>query len=151
MFLQVERTLGKLSDFRLEGRALERLRIPSSAMTRRILRLPSSIGDLGVVLDGHARLRDGDVLVADERRVIAVEVEPDDVLVAYPGSIGEAVEVAHALGNRHVPLQRDGDAIVVAYADALRALLERLGVRYERTSRVLEQPFVHASAPHSHG
>ena len=52
-------------------------------MTRRLLRLASSIGDLGSILDG-VRVRDGDVLVADATRVIAVEVLPDDVLVAYP-------------------------------------------------------------------
>jgi urease accessory protein len=82
--------------------------------------------------------------------VIAVEVEPDDVLIAYPRSIGEAVEIAHALGNRHVPVQREGDAIVVGFAPALEALLEKSGIRYERASRVLEQPFVHAHAPHEH-
>jgi urease accessory protein len=150
MFRQVERSLGNLRDFPLEGRALERLPVPSSAMTRRLLRLTSSIGDLGIAFDGAARLHDGDVLVADADRVIAVEMQPDDVLVAYPGSIGEAVEIAHALGNRHVPVLRDGDAIVVGYADALQALFERSGVRYERASRVLERPFVHASAPHTH-
>ena len=150
MFLRIERAIGNLSDFALEGRTLERLPVPSSALTRRLLRLPSSAGDLGVVLDGGLRLRDGDVLVADARHVIAVGVEPEDVLIAYPGSIGQAVEIAHALGNRHIPVQRDGDAIVVGYADALRALLESSGVRFERARRVLERPFVHAPGPHAH-
>ena len=53
-------------------------------MTHRVLRLPSSIGDLGLMLAGDVRVRDGDVLVADETRVIALEVIPDDVLIAYP-------------------------------------------------------------------
>jgi urease accessory protein len=102
------------------------------------------------MLDGEQRIRDGDVLVADETRVIAVEVVPDDVLVAHPDSIAQAVEIAHALGNRHVPVIRDGDAIVIGYAAALEDLLERTGVRYERGARVLERPFVYAAAPHTH-
>ena len=86
------------------------------------MRLPSSIGDLGLLLDGDARICDGDVLVADDARVIALEVVADDVLVAYPDSIAQAVEIAHALGNRHIPVIREGDAIVVGYAAPLEGI-----------------------------
>jgi urease accessory protein len=150
MFRRIEAVLGNLRDFPVGARPLERLPVPSSAMARRLLRLSSSIGDLGLQLDGDRRIRDGDVLVADAELVIAVEVVPDDVLIAYPASIAQAVEIAHALGNRHIPVIRDGDAIVIGYAAPLEELLERSGVRYERGARVLERPFVHAHAPHVH-
>ena len=45
-----------------------------------------------------------------------MRVEADDVIVARPASIGAGVELAHALGNRHLPIQRDGDAIIVRAA-----------------------------------
>jgi urease accessory protein len=151
MHRRIETLLGNLHDFPVGARIVERLPVSSSAMTHRLLRLPSSIGDLGLMLDGGLRVRDGDVLVADETRVIALEVLPDDVLVAYPDSIAQAVEIAHALGNRHIPVIREGDAIVVAYAAPLEELLARSGVRYERAARVMERPFVHAYAPHTHG
>jgi urease accessory protein len=146
---RIEGLLGNLRDFAIGDRVVERIPVESSAMAKRLLRLPSSIGDLGLWLGGE-RLRDGDVLVADAVRVIAVEVVPDDVLIAYPASIAQAVEIAHALGNRHIPVLRDGDAIVVAYASPLEELLARSGVRYERVARVLDRPFVHAHAPHAH-
>jgi urease accessory protein len=150
MFRRIDAVLGNLHDFPVGTRAVERLPVASSAMTRRLLRLPSSIGDLGLQLDGETRIRDGDVLVADDERVIAVAVQPDDVLIAYPASIAQAVEIAHALGNRHIPVIRDGDAILFGYADPLEELLARSAVRYERVARVLERPFVHAHAPHTH-
>ncbi len=150
MFRRIEAVLGNLHDFPLGGRALERLPVASSAMTRRLLRLPSSVGDLGLMLEGEARVRDGDVLVADDERVIALEVVADDVLIAYPASIAQAVEIAHALGNRHIPVIRDGDAVVVAYAAPLEELFAHSGVRFERVERVLERPFVYAHAPHVH-
>jgi urease accessory protein len=150
MFRRIDALLGNLHDFPVGEREVERLPVASSAMTRRVLRLASSIGDLGLMLDGDLRIRDGDVLVADDVRVIAVEVVPDDVLIAYPDSIAQAVEIAHALGNRHIPVIREGDAIVVAYAAPLEELLDRSGVRYERALRVMERPFVHAHAPHTH-
>jgi urease accessory protein len=150
MFRRIDAPLGNLADFPVGARRLERIPLASSAMSRRVLRLPSSAGDLGLTFDDGRRLQDGDVLVADEERVIAVEVLADDVLVAYPASIAEAVELAHALGNRHVPIQRDGDALVIGYAAALEDVIVRSGVRYERVARVLERPFVHAHAPHAH-
>jgi urease accessory protein len=150
MFRRIDAVLGNLRDFPAGARAIERVPVASSAMTRRLLRLPSSIGDLGLMLEGAQRIRDGDVLVADETRVIAVEVVPDDVLIAYPGSIAQAVDIAHALGNRHIPVIREGDAIVLGYAAPLEELLERSGVRYERVARVMERPFVYAHAPHTH-
>jgi urease accessory protein len=148
MFRRIDALLGNLRDFPVGTRAVERLPVASSAMTRRLLRVPSSIGDLGLMLDGDVRVRDGDVLVADDERVIALEVVPDDVLIAYPDSIAQAVEIAHALGNRHIPVIREGDAIVVCYAAPLEELLERSGVRFERVARVMERPFVYAHAPH---
>jgi urease accessory protein len=151
MYRKIERVLGNLRDFPLEGREIERVPVASDAMTRRLLRLSSSLGDLGIVFADGERLRDGDVLVAEPERVIAIELLPDDVLVAYPHGIGEALELGHALGNRHIPMLHEGDAVIVGYAAPLQELCERLGVRCERTRRVLERPFVHAAAPHVHG
>lgn len=147
-FRPVERILGNLRDFALAGRALERVPISSDALARRVLRLPTSVGDLGLRLDG-VRLHDGDVVFADERLVIAVGVLPDDVLVIRPRTIPEAIAVGHALGNRHVPVQQDGDAAIARYAPALEAVLRELGVAVERRSWVPPQPFG-ATAPHAH-
>ena len=150
MFRRIDTVAGNLATFPVGTRRLERLPLASSAMARRLLRLPSSIGDLGIAFEDAERIRDGDVLVADTERVIAVQIVPDDVLIAYPDSIAQAVEVAHALGNRHVPVIRDGAAILIGYAAALEGLLKTLGVRYERVARILERPFAYAHAPHSH-
>lgn len=150
MHRRIERVLGNLRDFPVGGRAVERIGVPSDAMTRRLLRLTSSAGDLGLTFSDGARLQDGDVLLADAVRVIAVAVQPDDVLVVRPATIAQALEIGHALGNRHVPVVPEGDALVIAYAEALETLLARSGVPYERTARVMERPFVHAHAPHVH-
>ncbi len=150
MLHRIERVIGNLADFPVGDRAVERVAIESGAMARRLMRLATSIGDLGVHFADDTRLRDGDVLHADDARVIAVAVAPDDVLIVSPATIAEAAEVGHAFGNRHIPLQRDGDTLIVAYDAVLEALVTRMGVRSERRTRVLAQPFVHAHAPHVH-
>ena len=134
-FHPVERILGNLADFTLAGRVVERVTFAGDELSRRILRVATSAGDLGIRLDGAERLCDGDVLFADDRCVIAVEVVPDDVLLVRPRTLGEALAVAHALGNRHAPLSVEGEAAIVRYAPALEALLGELDVPYERTRR----------------
>lgn len=149
MFHPVDRVLGNLGAFPLGARRLERVEIPSDALARRVLRLETSVGDLGLQL-GDARLRDGDVVYADERVVVAVAVSTDEVLVVRPRSVAEALLVGHALGNRHIPLQSDGDQAIMRYEPALERLVAELGVPAERAVRQLAAPFRHAAAPHVH-
>ena len=118
-------------------------------MNRRIVRVASSVGDLALVLE-ERNLRDGDIVYADGERVIAICVEADDVIVARPATIADALELAHALGNRHLPMQREGDALIVRYSEPVAALCDRAGVRWERAQRVLAEPFVAPPAPHEH-
>jgi len=142
--------LGRLESFDVGARAVERVIVPSDDLAKRILRFPTSVGDIGVRFFGVTRLRDGDVIYADEQRVIAVLVDADDVLVLRPDSIGAAIGIAHAIGNRHLPIQTDGDALVVRYDPLLEALAAEHGVAVTRERRVIAQPFRHANAPHRH-
>ena len=142
--------LGNLSDFRVGERRLEHVAIRSDDCAKRLLRLATSAGDVGVRFSGDRRLRDGDVVYADGERVIAVEVEPDDVLVGRPMTISTALGLAHALGNRHLPVQIDGDEIVVRYDPLLPGVFAECGVPFARERRVVREPFRHAHAPHGH-
>jgi urease accessory protein len=118
-------------------------------MNRRIVRVGSSVGDLALVLEDRD-LRDGDVLYADAERVIAICVEADDVIVALPATIASALDIAHALGNRHLPMLREGDALIVRYTEPVAALCDRAGIPWQRLRRVLTEPFVAPPAPHEH-
>jgi urease accessory protein len=141
---------GNLADFAVGTRRLEHVTIDSDDCAKRLLRLSTSIGDIGLRFEGSRRLRDGDVVHADERVVIAVSVAPDDVLIARPASVAAALALGHALGNRHLPMQLDGDAVVVRYDPLLPALFAEHAVPVTREARVLALPFRHAHAPHGH-
>jgi urease accessory protein len=142
--------LGNLADFPIGARRIERVAVRSDELAKRVLRLTTSAGDVGLRFDGERRLRDGDVVFADAQRVVAAAVIPDDVLVMRPGSIAAAIDLAHALGNRHLPVLREGDAIVVRYDPLLEALASQHGVPVAREARVVARPFLHAHAPHRH-
>ncbi len=142
--------IGNLATFGIGTRTLERIPLRSDDLAKRIIRVTTSAGEIGLRFEGHIRLRDGDVIFADEDRVVAVAVDADDVLVLRPGSIGVAIRIAHALGNRHLPIQTHDDEIVVRYDPLLEALAAEHGVPVTREQRVIVQPFRHAHAPHAH-
>ncbi len=142
--------LGNLETFAVGARTVESIPLASDDLAKRIVRLMTSAGEIGLRFDGDQRLRDGDVVFADERCVVAIAVEADDVLVLRPASIGTAIRIAHALGNRHLPIQSGEDEIVVRYDPLLEALASEHGVAVTRERRVLAQPFRHAHAPHAH-
>ena len=142
--------IGNLAVFAVGGRRLERIAVPSDDCAKRVLRFETSAGPVGLRFEGERRLRDGDVVHADAELVVAVAVEADDVLVGRPPTVAAALALAHALGNRHLPVQIDGDAIVVRFDPLLPALFAESGVPAVREARVVARPFRHAHAPHRH-
>ena len=146
----LEKPIGNLEAFAVGGRRVERVAVASDDCAKRVLRFETSVGPIGLRFDGERRLRDGDVVHADPELVVAIAVEADDVLVGRPPSIASALALAHALGNRHLPVQVEGNAIVVRFDPLLPALFAGHGVPVTREARVLERPFRHAHAPHRH-
>jgi urease accessory protein len=142
--------LGHLGTYPVGGRTIEYVRVTSDDLAKRVLRFTTSAGEIGLRFAGSERLHDGDVIFADDRLVVAVAVAPDDVLILRPPSIRSAIGIAHALGNRHLPIQTDGDAIVVRYDPLLEALAAEHAVAVTREPRVIPQAFRHAHAPHHH-
>jgi urease accessory protein len=146
----IDAPLGNIADFPAGSRLVERVAVRSDDLAKRVLRIATSAGDVGIRFGDERRLRDGDVIYVDERLVVAIEVDADEVLVARPAGIAEAIDLAHALGNRHVAIQRDGETVIVRDEPVLEGLFVELGIAYRRESRRLAKPFRHATAPHMH-
>ncbi len=142
--------LGNLDNFEVGARRVERVIVQSDDLAKRVLRLESSVGEIGIRFDDDHRLRDGDVLYADENLVVIVGVEADDLFVIRPRDVGQALAIGHALGNRHLPAQFEGDAILVRYDPLVEELLREKSVPFTREARVVTGAFRHAHAPHSH-
>ena len=99
----------------------------------------SSAGRLvALALPTGTVLRAGDVLVDEPGWYLVVEAQPEAVLAATPRDRAEAVRVAFEIGNRHFPLGLDGDALIVPDDVAMRVLLTRLDVAWERRHAVYE-------------
>jgi len=87
----------------------------------------SSGEEAGVFLERGEILRDGDLLAAEDGRVVRVRAQPEAVVDILCNSARELVRVAYHLGNRHVPLQIGDGWLRIADDSVLRKMAEGLG------------------------
>ncbi|GGC91805.1 urease accessory protein UreE [Tersicoccus solisilvae] len=159
----IERIVGNLGELTRAERAglhIETVTLPSAALVKRIQRVTTDHGrELGLRLQsasGRAGdLRHGDILLWEGAGVVAIAVEPTDVLVIAPRTIPQMGVTAHALGNRHLQAQffdtdsaYAADVMVVQYDHTVVDWLVEHGVPYTRQERVMPVPFRHAEHTH---
>jgi urease accessory protein len=110
--------------------SLERVVIDADDRRRSRFRATTDAGtDVGVVVD-KAAVSAGDVLLAEDERLIVVAFEPRDALVvSLPDATAErleaAVELGHRIGNQHWDLAIDEGAVYVPL-EADRHIVERV-------------------------
>lgn len=115
---------------------------------------------LGVFLPRGAVVRGGDVLVAEDGSLIAVQAAPQPVLVvthcAEHGSSFDLVRAAYHLGDRHVPLELKPDHLKLEPDHVLANLLRQMHLTVTEAQAPFEpESGAHAAATaagaHDHG
>ena len=142
--------IGNVEDISSAGRHIERVFLTSDDLVKRIQRVTTDHGrEVGIRLMEPKDLIDGDILYMDERNMIVVSVTSDDLLVLRPLSIKQMGEIAHQLGNRHLPAQFEEEVMLVQYDYLVEDLLVQLEIPYTREERKVKKAFRHIG--HSHG
>ncbi|WCR28935.1 urease accessory protein UreE [Paenibacillus thiaminolyticus] len=148
----IEQIAGRLADLSPEeraGRHMEKVFMASEDMLKTIQRVTTDHGnEIGIRLAQRTELKDGDILYMDDNNMIVIEVMPDDVLIIQPRSIREMGEIAHKLGNRHLPAQFEGDAMVVQYDYLVEEQLMQDGIPFARENKKMKQAFRHVGHKH---
>ncbi len=85
---------------------------------------------LGVFLPRGTVVRGGDVLVAEDGTLVAVQAAPQPVLVVrhctQHGAPSDLIRAAYHLGNRHVAVELAPDHLKLEPDHVLKGMLERL-------------------------
>lgn len=148
--MMIERVIGNVRQEENLPRHIERVYLRSELLLKRIQRVKTDHGnELGIRLKNGEELRDGDILYQDEKNAIVISVLEDEVIAIKPTTLKQMGEIAHMLGNRHLPAQFTNEEMVVQYDYLVEKLLQELGVPYVYEKRKLEQAFKHIG--HSHG
>ncbi|MEH6994736.1 urease accessory protein UreE [Neobacillus drentensis] len=146
----ITKIVGNVDDISSAGRHIERVYLSSDDLVKRIQRVTTDHGkEVGIRLMEQKDLMDGDILFMDERNMIVVSVTSDDLLVLRPANIKQMGEIAHQLGNRHLPAQFDEEEMLVQYDYLVEELLVQLEIPFTREERKVKRAFRHIG--HSHG
>ena len=70
---------------------------------------------------------------------IVIDLIPDDLLVISPNSLQQMGDIAHKIGNRHLPAQFEGNEMLVQYDYLVEELLIELKVPYSREEKKVKQ------------
>jgi urease accessory protein len=139
----IERVIGNLDEFGGTDPAfvqVDWLDLTWRDCARRAVRGRTRAGrDVRILLPVGARLSHRDVLLAPPGSpVIAVNLRPAEVLVAFPRGLAEMGRLALELGNLHVPVEVRDAKVIVLRDGPTEAVLTRLGI----PSRREVHPFV---------
>lgn len=124
-----EKILGKLHD---TSKQVETVTIDWFERDKKLLRKTTSSGeDIGIRVDSP--LNEGDILYEDDRKIIAVEIAPCDLISVNVGSMQEMGRLCFELGNRHLSLSISENNVKCPYDEPTFEYLKRLGFKAEKT------------------
>lgn len=142
----VEKIIGNSKDYPLEGKKVDKVVVEWYELDKKILRKTSAAGeDVGIRL--KTALHEGDILYADEDRVVVVDISPCELTTVEIHSMEEMGRLCFELGNRHLPISIGTNEVRVPYDEPTFAYLEKLGFAPERQT----EKFTGFSVCHAHG
>lgn len=148
-----ENIIGNISDINnLDDFHLEIIYLDSDDLVKKILRVISDHdNEYGISLKNREeQLVDGAVLFNEGNKLIIVKTNSEDVIVVEPKDINEMGEVAHLLGNTHIPVQVKGGKIILQYDHVIEGMIKDKNIKYSVESMKLEKALRHVNYAHHH-
>lgn len=108
--------------------AADTITLDETARHRRRMAMVSDDG-IAFLLDlpEATLLRDGDAILLDDGRFIAVRAKPEDLYAVRGKDARHLLVLAWQIGNRHLPAQLLGDRILIRRDPVIRDMLSGLG------------------------
>ncbi len=151
----VEKIIGKVEDFQQENLTIDRILLDHHDMGKPHQKLRSEAGEtVAVSLPYGEHLFCGAVIYKDEKKLIAIDLLPEDALEIYPKGNLQWAKAAFNIGNMHHPAYLHEDCITIPYDPILENLIQGLGIGYRRCTRKLDGERVNhviESHGHAHG
>jgi urease accessory protein len=147
----VENVVGSAGESRFSGREPDYLDIEWHNTRKKVDRRNSRSGaDVGIRMGEALRgLRQGDVVYADERMVLLVNIIPCPCLSLKPtADAAELIRVGYEIGNRHAPLfhgEEPGE-LLLPFDEPMKQMLEKMGCAVQvKEARLLPENRVSAA------
>ncbi len=149
----IEQIIGNLKDIEITNRKVELVQIEWFEANKRIQRRKTKEGTevaIRFIKEGQ-RLHQDDVIYMDENKIIAIDILPCDAIEVTPHTMQEMGSVCYEIGNKHLPVFIQNDAVLIPYEEPIFKWLVATGYHTHKVHTKL-QNIVNASVqPHSHG
>lgn len=149
----VKEKIGNVSNFPVGNKVIDYLLLDWFETGKRILHKKTTSGQEVVMkfMGENQQLTQGDILFADDSRLIVVAIKPCDALVIKPRSTFEVASLCYEIGNKHLPLFYQDNNLLVAYDAPLYRLLVSAGYELSREEATLLSPLKTTVSPHGNG
>lgn len=109
----------------------------------------TGVNGMAFLLDlaAAAALKDGDGLVLDDGRIVAVQAASEPLMEITCRDAAHLVQIAWHLGNRHLPTELFGDCLRIRQDHVIRDMLAQLGA----TVTDIQAPFNPEGGAYGHG
>jgi urease accessory protein len=149
----INEKVGNLQGFNSIGYQVDWLPLEWYETGKRILHKQTAAGRNVVLkfLKEAPQLQQDDIIFKDENSVIVIDILPCEVIVVQPATMYEMAVACYEIGNKHLPLFYEGDAILIPYEAPLLKMLQSCGFTLATEQRKLLHPLKTSVAPHLHG
>lgn len=143
---------GSLREFDITNRVVDYLEIEWFESTKRIQRKKSKNGQEVAIkfLKEGQRLKHGDVVYADDQKIIVVDIIPCDAIVVKPKSLLEMGSVCYEIGNKHLPMFIQNDEVLIPFEEPIFKWLSASGYDTEKVFTRLTNIVNSTVQPHGH-
>lgn len=144
--------IGNLRDFDTGVRAIDPLPLEWFEASKRIQRRKTQNGIEVAIrfLKEGQRLNQDDILYADEKVLVAVDILPCDAIQVKPNTMLEMGTVCYEIGNKHLPLFIQDDLVLMPYEEPIFKWLTAKGFNPEKVHTRLLNMLNSTVQPHAH-
>jgi urease accessory protein len=146
----LNKILGTVNDFAGNNLEVDRLHLQWFEAGKKILHKQTAAGKSVVLklLNEITALRQDDVVFADNSTLIVIEIMPCEVMIIRPQSLYEMASTCYEIGNKHLPLYFEADALLMPFEKPLFLMLTASGFHPEKAIRKLLYPLKTTVSPH---
>ena len=148
----IKEKIGNLSSFNVAHCSIDFLPLEWYECNKRILHKKTQSGKDVVLkfLKEAQHLKQDDVLYADDKTIIAVELLPCEAMILQPQTLYKMAFVCYEIGNKHLPLFYNDGELLIPYDAPTFKMLKASGFDVELQQRKLLNQLRTTVTPHAH-
>jgi urease accessory protein len=146
----VQNKIGNISSVEINQRMVDCISLEWYEARKRILRKTTESGkEISIkFLNENPELTEGDILFTDDTTIIAISILPCECIVVHPKNMFEMASICYEIGNKHLPLFYEAEALLIPLDIPLFRLLSAQGYDAKEERRKLLQPLKTTVSPH---